>query len=367
MLNMERIHSTGVDGGGSNDGGAEFMAETAELARRLSIVSVVLAGGAGTRLWPLSREHYPKQLINMIGTHSLLQETVPAGEAFKGVAVPLIAGWSDLGAWDAVWAAFEKDEAGNVARGRVLFEGATSSYAHSEGRLVACVGTTNVVVETADAVLVADRPHVQDIKRLVARSQGAPSVGLLRIDRSRRALPGQAPRRRPRRPALPAVAPSSRRTLGGSERHGTWRVRRGALPAQRKRVDLHPARRASSAGEPRQGAARNHRGSTEPISGKTTSCALTTPTAAAIEEKLARVRLFMCSTHTAEHIDIAIDALARINGGKSGEPSRFGHLRTPAARKASLYGKRTKFCIREFSLVLFPNPKPLILFIVQCG
>ena len=54
--------------------------------------------------------------------------------------------------------------------GRVLFEGATSSYAHSEGRLVACVGTSNiVVVETADAVLVADRSHVQDIKGLVSR------------------------------------------------------------------------------------------------------------------------------------------------------------------------------------------------------
>jgi mannose-1-phosphate guanylyltransferase / mannose-6-phosphate isomerase len=94
----------------------------------------------------------------------------PAGEPFEGVVVPLVAGWSDLGSWDAVWDALDKDDAGNVARGRVLFEGATSSYAHSEGRLVACVGTSNiVVVETADAVLVADRSHVQDVKGLVAR------------------------------------------------------------------------------------------------------------------------------------------------------------------------------------------------------
>jgi mannose-1-phosphate guanylyltransferase/mannose-6-phosphate isomerase len=94
----------------------------------------------------------------------------PAGEPFEGVVVPLVAGWSDLGSWDAVWDALDKDAAGNVARGRVLFEGATSSYAHSEGRLVACVGTSNiVVVETADAVLVADRAHVQDVKGLVAR------------------------------------------------------------------------------------------------------------------------------------------------------------------------------------------------------
>jgi mannose-1-phosphate guanylyltransferase/mannose-6-phosphate isomerase len=74
----------------------------------------------------------------------------------------------------------EKDESGNVASGRVVFEGATSSYARSEGgRLVACVGTTNIiVVETDDAVLVADRSRVQDIKGLVSRirEQHAPEA-----------------------------------------------------------------------------------------------------------------------------------------------------------------------------------------------
>ncbi|NPT35428.1 mannose-1-phosphate guanylyltransferase/mannose-6-phosphate isomerase [Paraburkholderia xenovorans] len=96
-----------------------------------------------------------------------------------GVVIGLDAGWSDLGSWDAVWAAMEKDANGNAGRGRVTFEGAVSSYAHSEGRLVACVGTTNVVVvETADAVLVVDRSHVQDVKGLVSRikAQHAPEA-----------------------------------------------------------------------------------------------------------------------------------------------------------------------------------------------
>ncbi|MFT4065320.1 sugar phosphate nucleotidyltransferase [Paraburkholderia sp.] len=96
-----------------------------------------------------------------------------------GVVIPLEAGWSDLGSWDAVWAAMEKDPNGNAGRGRVTFEGAVSCYAHSEGRLVACVGTTNVVVvETADAVLVVDRSHVQDVKGLVSRikAQNAPEA-----------------------------------------------------------------------------------------------------------------------------------------------------------------------------------------------
>ncbi|RDJ97827.1 mannose-1-phosphate guanylyltransferase/mannose-6-phosphate isomerase [Paraburkholderia lacunae] len=87
-----------------------------------------------------------------------------------GVVIKLDAGWSDLGSWDAVWDALDKDADGNVARGRVVLDGSTSSFVHSEGRLVVCVGMDNVVVvETDDAVLVADRSHVQDIKGVVAR------------------------------------------------------------------------------------------------------------------------------------------------------------------------------------------------------
>ncbi|WP_133649019.1 mannose-1-phosphate guanylyltransferase/mannose-6-phosphate isomerase [Paraburkholderia flava] len=91
-------------------------------------------------------------------------------EGLKGVVVPLVAGWSDVGAWDAVWQVSAKDAAGNVARGPVLFEGTTDSFVHSDGRLVACVGVAGVVVvETADAVLVAARDRVQDVKAIVGR------------------------------------------------------------------------------------------------------------------------------------------------------------------------------------------------------
>ncbi|WP_061138217.1 mannose-1-phosphate guanylyltransferase/mannose-6-phosphate isomerase [Caballeronia fortuita] len=103
--------------------------------------------------------------------YTVMEHIGAAGSPCEGAVVPLCAGWSDLGSWDAVWEAMEKDTLGNVASGRVVFEGATSSYARSEGgRLVACVGTANIVViDTDDAVLVADRSHAQDIKRLVAR------------------------------------------------------------------------------------------------------------------------------------------------------------------------------------------------------
>ncbi|MCX4172151.1 MULTISPECIES: mannose-1-phosphate guanylyltransferase/mannose-6-phosphate isomerase [Paraburkholderia] len=106
-----------------------------------------------------------------------VMERVAIDARLAGVAVPLVAGWSDVGAWDSVWEASDKDACGNVARGRVMFEDSTDSFAHSEGRLVACVGVSGVVVvETADAVLVAAKDRVQDVKAIVSRlkaEQGA--------------------------------------------------------------------------------------------------------------------------------------------------------------------------------------------------
>ncbi|AME24883.1 mannose-1-phosphate guanylyltransferase/mannose-6-phosphate isomerase [Caballeronia sordidicola] len=99
-----------------------------------------------------------------------VMERIAHEPGFPGVVVPLAAGWSDVGAWDAVWDMSKKDEDGNVARGRVLFEGSHDSFAHSDGRLVACVGVSGVVVvETADAILVASKDRVQEVKAMVGR------------------------------------------------------------------------------------------------------------------------------------------------------------------------------------------------------
>jgi mannose-1-phosphate guanylyltransferase/mannose-6-phosphate isomerase len=93
-----------------------------------------------------------------------------AGSGLPGAVVPLDAGWSDVGSWDAVWDLLPKDECGNVERGDVLLENASGMYAHSEGRLIACVGTRDlIVVETADAVLVADKQYAQEVKAVVTR------------------------------------------------------------------------------------------------------------------------------------------------------------------------------------------------------
>jgi mannose-1-phosphate guanylyltransferase/mannose-6-phosphate isomerase len=92
------------------------------------------------------------------------------GLGIEGIVVPLAAGWSDVGSWDAIWEIMPKDDHGNVARGPIVFEGTQDSLVRSEGRLVACVGLKDVVViETADAVLVANKHDVQRVKDVVAR------------------------------------------------------------------------------------------------------------------------------------------------------------------------------------------------------
>jgi mannose-1-phosphate guanylyltransferase/mannose-6-phosphate isomerase len=84
--------------------------------------------------------------------------------------VPLAAGWNDLGAWEAVWQVASKDAAGNAAVGDALFSGSTNTLVHATSRLVSVVGLSDVVVvETPDAVLVTDREHSQDVKKIVAQ------------------------------------------------------------------------------------------------------------------------------------------------------------------------------------------------------
>lgn len=90
------------------------------------------------------------------------------GSQFPIRMAPLDAGWSDLGAWDAVWSVLPKDDEGNAHVGDVLMTDSCNTLVHANSRLVALVGVQNlVVVETPDAVLVADRSRSQDVKHIV--------------------------------------------------------------------------------------------------------------------------------------------------------------------------------------------------------
>jgi mannose-1-phosphate guanylyltransferase / mannose-6-phosphate isomerase len=86
--------------------------------------------------------------------------------------VQLDAGWSDLGAWDAVWQVSPKDADGNASVGDALLSDSRNVLVHATSRLVGVVGLDNViVVETPDAVLVADRSRSQDVKAIVNQLQ----------------------------------------------------------------------------------------------------------------------------------------------------------------------------------------------------
>lgn len=90
------------------------------------------------------------------------------------VVVALDAGWNDLGAWAALGDVLARDDDGNCLQGDVLTERVRDSMIHGENRLVAAVGVRDlVIVETKDAVLVAHKDYIQDVKRIVEKLRGA--------------------------------------------------------------------------------------------------------------------------------------------------------------------------------------------------
>ena len=96
-----------------------------------------------------------------------VMERCPASD-FPIKMVPLDAGWNDLGTWDAVWNVMPKDNNGNANRGDVLTTDSRNTLVHATSRLVSLVGVDDIiVVETPDAVLVADKSRSQDVKHIV--------------------------------------------------------------------------------------------------------------------------------------------------------------------------------------------------------
>jgi len=90
------------------------------------------------------------------------------GSSFPIHTISLDAGWSDLGSWDAVWELGAKDAKGNVQQGDVLMSGTQGTLVYASSRLVTTVGVDDmVIVETADAVLVAHRDRSQEVKAIV--------------------------------------------------------------------------------------------------------------------------------------------------------------------------------------------------------
>lgn len=88
----------------------------------------------------------------------------------KAVVVPLDAAWSDVGSWSSLWECAQQDADNNVLQGDVIVEDVQNAYIHSEHRLVSVIGLEDVVVvETADAVMVASKKSAQNVKNIVNR------------------------------------------------------------------------------------------------------------------------------------------------------------------------------------------------------
>ena len=113
-----------------------------------------------------------KELFNAIPSESIDYSVIEKcpGSQFPIKMVELDAGWSDLGAWGAVWQVGKQDAQGNVTSGDVLLTSSKNSLIHASNRLVSAVGVENlIIIETADAVLVADRKNSQDVKNIVGQ------------------------------------------------------------------------------------------------------------------------------------------------------------------------------------------------------
>jgi mannose-1-phosphate guanylyltransferase/mannose-6-phosphate isomerase len=88
----------------------------------------------------------------------------------KGVVIPIDVGWNDIGSWSALWEVGHQDDNSNVTHGDVLLEDTKNSFIYGDSRLVATIGIDDlIIVETVDAVLVALKDRVQDVKKIVTR------------------------------------------------------------------------------------------------------------------------------------------------------------------------------------------------------
>jgi mannose-1-phosphate guanylyltransferase/mannose-6-phosphate isomerase len=88
--------------------------------------------------------------------------------------IPLDAGWSDVGAWSSLWEVSEQDSDGNVIIGDVLLEDVRNCYLRADNRLLAVIGVEDqIIVETADAILVVHKDQVQSVKNIVSRLKAA--------------------------------------------------------------------------------------------------------------------------------------------------------------------------------------------------
>ena len=86
----------------------------------------------------------------------------------NGTVLPLKASWTDIGSWDSVWKTSQRDINNNFIEGKVITKNTNNCYLRSEKRLITSIGVNNlIIIETSDAILVADKSQSQEVKNIV--------------------------------------------------------------------------------------------------------------------------------------------------------------------------------------------------------
>lgn len=156
-----------------------FMMKASVWVRALEKLNPVMAKACRDSVQGAERDkdfvRLPKDIFTACPADSIdyavMEKVAAHPELGRALVVPLDAGWSDLGAWDALWEVSDKDSSGNSVKGRdVMLEKSENSLIYAQSRFVAAIGIKNlVVVETPDAVMVADKYCAQDVKQIVNR------------------------------------------------------------------------------------------------------------------------------------------------------------------------------------------------------
>ncbi len=92
--------------------------------------------------------------------------------------LPLDVGWNDVGSWSSLWEIAPRDDNGNYVHGDAVLEDTSGCYVHSEKSLVSTIGVKDlVIVDTPDALLVADKSRTQDVSKIVAAPEAVEPQG----------------------------------------------------------------------------------------------------------------------------------------------------------------------------------------------
>jgi len=145
----------------------EFRSDIYEATQKAWVGRVQESLGQAVLVRPVAKD------FNMIPSDSIdyaVMERCSGSNQFTVKMVELKADWSDLGAWSSVWKLGNKDAHGNVTSGDVLLDNSKNSLVYSDSRLVSAVGINDlIIVETSDAILVANRCNSQNVKDIVSK------------------------------------------------------------------------------------------------------------------------------------------------------------------------------------------------------